>query len=273
MEEQVKSKSWGRHAQLAFRKRWVQVCLLGMIWLFTVLLTVAYMAPNSPAKGAAKDTSGFRFLHCDVCKMELPYNKEMDGKRCPKCVPPKTGFFFPTEQSIRTGSGSLSPWRYVFVAVCIESVVLLGITVRVLSAPIFDPKAAYYILPCPHCNQRLRYRGVSLGSLGSCSRCKRVLRFPAEEEAMLEADVQKLEEEVAKIMSEQAMAEAEAAEDAKAQAEYEAALKAEAEALALAEAETQVQAEADAEAAALAAAEARAARKARKRAKRNSENV
>ncbi len=237
-----------------------------------VLLTLAYVAPKSPEKGKDKDTSGLKFLHCDQCKMELPYNKEMDGKRCPKCQPPKTGFYVATEHSIKGGgSGGLDPWRYVYVSILIETIVMLGVSVRVLSKPIFDPKQAYYILPCPHCNQRLRYRGVSLGSLGSCSRCKRMLRFPEEEEAMLEVDVQKLEAEVAQMLAEQALAAEEAAAEAKALAEYEAAIRAEAEALAQAEVEAGVVAKpgplTDADADAIAKAE----RKARKRAKRKRE--
>lgn len=223
---------------------------MGFIWLFLVLLTVSGLAPAEPGKKGDAAKAGYKFIHCSECKMELPYNADMADKRCPKCQPPKTGYFKATQASIKSGgSGAIDPWRYVYVAVFIESVVMLGLTVKVLSAPIFDPKQAYYILPCPHCGQRLRYRGVSLGSLGSCSRCKRMLRFPEEEEAMREEDVQKLEAEVAKLMQEQALAAEEAAEEARLKAQLEAELRAEMEAEARARAEIEAQARAEFEAA------------------------
>lgn len=256
MTGQDKKKSWVHHTKLALRKRWVQVCLLVLVWGFAVALSWSSLAPKKEKRNAAD----YKFLHCEQCKTEMPFNLDLDGKRCPKCQPPKTGFLVPTVESIKTGS-ELTPWRWLYLAVFVECVCLLGGVVYLLYLPVADPKSVYYVLPCPHCGQRLRYRGVSLGQLGSCARCKRMIRFPEEEEALPEAELVKLEEEAARELAAQAQAEA----DAQAEAEEQAAAEAEAQAYAQAQAEAEAQAQAEAEAAAQAEAEERSRSKTTKR--------
>jgi hypothetical protein len=189
--EKTRRRSWVRHVRLAVRKRWVQLCLLLFAGLLTAGVTFALMAPKPADK--ALDSERYKFIHCDQCKLEMPYNTELVEKRCPRCPPPKTGFFLPTERSIKSG-GDPSPWRWLYVTLFLEGVVMLGGVTYLLYLPVTDPTQVYYVVPCPHCGQRLRYRAVSLGGLGSCSRCKRVLRFPEEENAVTEAQVMKADE-------------------------------------------------------------------------------
>jgi hypothetical protein len=194
-------------------------------------VTVGRFGPKTPVKGAAQDTSKFKYVHCDNCKLELPYTPEMVEKRCPRCQPPKEGFFVPSETSVKSRLGQTSPWTRIYVALFIETVVMLALLTYMLYRPVPDPASVYFIVSCPYCNQRLRYRAVSHGGQGACSRCKRILRFPDEEDAVSEAQTLKAEEEAALASAAAAAAEADAAE-AEAQAAAEAAAEAEAQAAA-----------------------------------------
>ena len=66
-------KSWVRHTKLAFRKRWVQVCIVLFFWLVAMVATATAFAPKPIPKG---DTSQFLFMHCDNCQMELTLRQE-----------------------------------------------------------------------------------------------------------------------------------------------------------------------------------------------------
>ena len=182
-----KKKNWVQHAKLAFRKRWVQVGIIVLIWILAGLMTVSVLGPKP-----VKDKSKYKFLHCDVCGTEMPYNPDLDSKKCPKCPPPNTGWYRPTVESIKTGY-QLDPWNKVYVALFVEVLVMLTAVVYLLYLPVANPANTYFILACPYCSQRLRYRGVSHGGMGSCSKCKRMFRFPDEEEAVTEEEVMKAE--------------------------------------------------------------------------------
>jgi hypothetical protein len=186
-----KKKTRIRQLKLAIRKRWVQLCVMLLAGLLVMLLSVLILKPKVIPK---EDTSQFKFMHCTVCSLELPYNKDIAEKRCAKCVGAKVGFFVPTTESVKKG-GLLDPWRWVYSALFIETLVLLSSVVYLLYLPVTDPTKVFYVLTCPHCSQKLRYRAVSLGGIGSCSRCKRMLRFPEEDDAILEADVLKAEQQ------------------------------------------------------------------------------
>lgn len=202
-----------RTVKRTFRKRWVWVCLVCLVWVITALLSYYRLAPKG--SGGAKtgdqaDTSNFKFMHCDQCQTELPYNKSLDGKRCAKCQPPKTGFYVGTEISMKSGKGSLPPWTKVYVTIFVETVIFLGVLTYLLYRPVPDPNAMFFIVACPYCNQRLRYRAASHSGLGSCSRCKRMIRFPDEDDAVTEAEVYAADEATARAEAERAEAEAEA---------------------------------------------------------------
>src|SRR5580704_4303503 len=89
-------KNWKRHVKLAFRKRWVQLVIVLFIALLVMLVSFFLLKPKSVPKG---DTSQFKFIRCDVCKLEMPYQAETANKRCPKCQPPNTGFMLPAVDS------------------------------------------------------------------------------------------------------------------------------------------------------------------------------
>lgn len=190
-----KRKPFVRRVQQALRKRWVQVCNIALVWLLAGLVTPAFLGPKAITKSA---TVEYKFMHCDACKFELPYNKDIAFKRCAKCRPPTVGFMTPTEDSVKGSKAMLSPWGKVYAAWFVETVIMLAAVVYVLYLPVADLTKVFYVLVCPHCAQRLRYRAVSLGGIGSCSRCKRMIRFPEEDDAVLEEDLLRAEAEAAR---------------------------------------------------------------------------
>jgi uncharacterized paraquat-inducible protein A len=180
-----KPKPWYRRAIKNLRKRWVQVLLAFVTGAFAVAVTARILIPRSAAGIKDKEAAGYKFLHCNQCMLELAYNAELDGKRCPKCQPPRTGFFVATKDSIRSG-GDVSPNRWFYVAAGIEALATLGAVVYIAYLPTRDPTQIYYVFHCPECDQRLRFREVSLGELGQCPRCENILRFPDEDDAVRE---------------------------------------------------------------------------------------
>ncbi len=186
------AKPWYRKAWRALRVRWVQVCVALLAGALLAMLTSLVLAPKERARN---DKAGFKFIHCDQCKTELAYNPEMDGKPCPRCRPPKTGFYRPTETSIKAGTGDASPWRWFYLAASVEALATLGAVVYLLYLPVPDPTATYFVCNCPHCNQRMRFRQVSLGGLGMCPKCKRPVRFPDEDDAVREVEYLRRQDE------------------------------------------------------------------------------
>jgi hypothetical protein len=165
-----------------------------LVWLAAVGATLAALAPQSAAKRAA--SVKLEFMHCDnpACGFELPYNKDMDGKKCTLCggKDAKTeGFFVGTEKSFKKEGGktALSPWNRIYVILFVETVLMMGLMTYLMYRTVPDPSIQFYMIACPHCQQRLRYRAVSHGGQGACSRCKRILRFPDEEDAVSEEEV------------------------------------------------------------------------------------
>jgi hypothetical protein len=190
----------------AFRRRWVQVCLIALVWLLALGISFNRLGPK-PNKDPAK----LQFMHCDneVCHFEIPYNKDMDGKWCPKCQGQKReGFFVGTEKSIKTGA-QMSPWTRVYVAAFVETVLMLAGITYLLYRPVPDLTNLFFVISCPYCNQRLRYRAVSHGGQGACSRCKRILKFPDEEDAVTEEEVLRADAAQAEAEMRRAQAEAE----------------------------------------------------------------
>jgi uncharacterized paraquat-inducible protein A len=209
--EPTASKKTRRMARVrrVFRKRWVWACIILLVWLIAVGMAVKKLGPKPRQPG--EDTTKYKYLHCSECGLEVQYTQTLDNSRCLKCVPPKTGFFVPTTESMKAGGGAaLSPWMKVYVAWLVETVIMLGSLTYLLYRPIQDPTKLFFVVVCPSCNQRLRYRAVSHGGLGSCSRCKRMLRFPDEEDAVTEEAVLAADAAAAAADYDRAMAEADA---------------------------------------------------------------
>jgi hypothetical protein len=212
------TRRW-RRVKRTFRRRWVQACVLVLVWLAALGGTTLGLAPKT---GAKADKGKLAFMHCDnpACKFELPYNKDMDGKQCPKCrgQDAKTeGFFVGTEKSIKTtkGMSEMSPWTRIYMILFVETVLMLGFLTYLMYRTIHDPATQFFMIACPHCNQRLRYRAVSHGGQGACSRCKRILRFPDEEDAVSEEEVFKADAEAAAAEAARLRSEAEADAEAR----------------------------------------------------------
>jgi hypothetical protein len=164
------------------------VCIAVVVGALAVGITGRVLAPKAGKDGKPVAGGQYKYMHCDRCKTELAYNPDMALKRCPRCLPPNPGFFIPTEHSVKAGGGP-SPLRWVYVAVTLELIGTLAAVVVILSQPIPCPVSTYYLFHCPNCSQRLRFRRVSLGEIGSCPRCRRPVRFPEEEDAILEAAI------------------------------------------------------------------------------------
>ncbi len=186
------TKTWYQKAWKAFQKRWVQVCVTLATGVLVAGVSSQVLGPRERARG---DTTGFKFLHCDNCQMEMPFNPELDGKRCPRCKPPSTGYFKATESSIKRGTGPSSPWKWVYIACAFDALATLGMVVYLLYLPVPDPTTTFYVCNCPHCKQRMRFRQLSLGGIGMCPKCKRPVRFPDEDDAVAEVAYLKQQDE------------------------------------------------------------------------------
>jgi phage FluMu protein Com len=179
-----------------------------LIWLIVMAATDRKLSPKQPAKGG--DTSRFKFMHCDndSCRLEMAYNKDMDGKRCPKCQPPKEGYMVGSETSIK-GATQLPPMVRVYVALFVETVLMMGVLTYLMYREVPDPGTQYFVIACPFCNQRLRYRAVSHGGQGACPKCKRIIRFPDQEDAVTEEEVYRADAAAAAARAAAAEADAE----------------------------------------------------------------
>ena len=123
----------------------------------------------------------------------MSYDPSRENLKCPTCMPPKTGWMRPSKTSAKDG-GTPDPYKWVYTALAFEAVAILGGVVYLAYLPIIDPRTITYVIGCPQCGQKLKFRRVSLGGLGACSRCKKPIRFPDEDDAVLESDLLRTEE-------------------------------------------------------------------------------
>src|SRR5262245_10247291 len=101
-------KPWYRRGLKNLRKRGVQGVLVVMAGGLAVAVTFRVLVPRPAVGTKDKEAAGYKFLHCNQCLMEMSFNPELDGRRCTRCQPPKTGFLVATKDSIRAG-GDASP--------------------------------------------------------------------------------------------------------------------------------------------------------------------
>jgi hypothetical protein len=152
-------------------------------------ISVWLLAPKKLARD--KDP---KFLFCPKCEKEGRYDAKLDGEPCPQCMEEPRGVLVGQAVSIKDAARK-SPWKRVYLALAFEGVGLVATILFLLSRNRYDLSSIYYVFYCPHCSQRLRFRHVSLGGIGQCSRCRRPVRFPVEENAMREEDLMREEEE------------------------------------------------------------------------------
>ena len=137
-----------------------------------------------------------KFLYCPKCEYETRYDSKYDGEPCTKCRDEPVGKLAGRTESKKLVGGK-SPWKWVYLSIAIESIITTSIVVYLLYRPSKQLEVTYYVFSCPHCGQRLRFRHVSLGGIGQCSRCKRPVRFPTIDNAVLEDDLIREEERLA----------------------------------------------------------------------------
>src|SRR5262245_60061266 len=121
---------WSRTAVRNLRRRWVQL-LLVFVGFGAAFATSGALLSPPPDKSRPAAEKEYQYLHCDQCKMEIPYNPDLAEKPCPKCQPPKAGFFRPTRTSVKEG-GDPSPWRWYNLALAVESLATGGAVVYLL---------------------------------------------------------------------------------------------------------------------------------------------
>lgn len=185
-------RSWYETAWKNLRKRWVQVTIVLLAGTLAASASGYALAPR-PARREL-DTGKFKYLYCPECQHEVRYDPKLDGEDCTKCRTEPVGKLVGSEESHRDLSVS-SGWKGFYLALTLEALATLGGVVYLLYRPVPDPAATFHVCNCPHCGQRLRFRQVSLGGLGQCTRCKRPLRFPDEDDAVLESDLMREESE------------------------------------------------------------------------------
>jgi hypothetical protein len=135
-----------------------------------IAASVWFLRPN------VADESDLRYMHCNVCKMEMVYNKQLAGGNCPHCQPPKIGKMVPTHDSLVEGGGD--PWRPVKMAMSFEMMALLGAVVFLLYNPPKLKEPGFRRMRCPRCKRRLRFAEERAGGEGQCPGCKAVIGFP-----------------------------------------------------------------------------------------------
>ncbi len=215
MSSTTRTRSW-RRVKRTVRRRWVQAGLVLLFWLVVLGATVAKLAPKAATKA---DAANYKYMHCsnDACRFEMPYNADMIGKRCDRCRGKDVkveGYFEGSKDSVKSGKGAMSPWARVYVIMFVETVAMLALVTYLMYRTVPDPATQFFVITCPYCNQRLRYRAVSHGGQGACSKCKRILRFPEEEDALSEEDMNRADAEAAQAEAAAAQAEADAQEPA-----------------------------------------------------------
>jgi hypothetical protein len=173
----------------AIRIRWVQAVLVLFCGLAAIGLSAAALKPKREKFLDPK------FLRCPKCDFETKYTEKQLNEECIHCREEPVGRLEPQTTSIKEELGKKSPWRWFHISAAIEGLITIVVILFLMKRPVRDPGNTYYVFSCPYCSQRLRFRRVSLGGLGQCSRCKRPVRFPTEGNAVLEEDLIREEQE------------------------------------------------------------------------------
>ncbi len=171
------------------RTKWAQVVLsmiaLTLVFGVTYKLTTKKKAVTESEK--KKEEAEFSYMHCDVCFQEMVYNKDLAGKRtmaC-KCKPGDGGYWEPTKATMK--NGSISIYRWFYVASFFETLIWLGLLVYMLGHEVKVPP--HFFVKCPHCTHLLRYRASGFDALIECPHCEQWVRLPDADEAKCQEDL------------------------------------------------------------------------------------
>lgn len=178
----------GRRVLSNLRTKWAQVLISVLTLTVAVYASHKLLVKKKPATAAekAKEAAEFQFMHCDVCKREMPYNADLAGKRAMGCACKGTdvGYWSPTKEPVRSGGDD--PKRWFYTAVLVESLVWLGVVYVLLARE--DDTPDFFFVKCVHCGEMLRYTAQGFDLLVACPTCDNPIRLPTEEEAMSKED-------------------------------------------------------------------------------------
>jgi hypothetical protein len=179
-----RSKPLGRRILANMRSKWAQVMISALAFTIILLvshkLTVKKKAVTAAEK--AKEASEFKFMHCDFCRREMPYNESLANKRAQGCACRGTevGYWTPTKDSAKAGGDD--PLRWFYSAVFVESIVWLAVLYFLLSRE--DDTPEFFFVKCVHCGVVLRYTASGYDLLVACVNCEQPIRLPDEDESM-----------------------------------------------------------------------------------------
>jgi hypothetical protein len=149
---------------------YVRVVLAMLAGLGIMAVTYSHLRPE---EGASEE---YKFMHCNKCGKEMPYNATLAGLRCPTCPPLRGGTLVPTTRSMAQGGGN--PWRGVNIALSFETVGLLGVLVFILYHPPKQRRDEFWRTRCPKCRRKLKFPAERGGTEGRCPGCKHVFIYP-----------------------------------------------------------------------------------------------
>lgn len=189
----ARKKPLGRRIVANFGKKWVQV-IISILALALVIVGARQLLVKPPPKSdteKAKAAAEFKFMHCDKCMREMPYNKDLEGKPayggCKCAKREEGGYWVGTKESVVGGGGDPSE-RWFYTAVLVASVLWLGVLWFLLARK--DDTPDRFFIRCLHCREMLRYTSDGFDKLVACPTCEQPIRLPDEDEAMSDEDHQ-----------------------------------------------------------------------------------
>lgn len=185
-------KPLGRRILSNLGRKWVQVTISFLVFVLTLLGSYRLLVKAPPVTDAEKkkQLEEFKFMHCDKCMKELPFNKELvdkPAKGC-SCKPGDGGFWVGTKESVKSGGD----WQYQWFATAalVEGVLWMAVLWFLLARK--DDTPDYFYVRCLHCRAILQFTPAEFDSLIECPNCEQPVRLPDEDEAMTSEDYQEL---------------------------------------------------------------------------------
>ena len=122
-----------------------------------------------------------KFMHCERCKNEWPYDHVKVLQKCPRCAPKHVEKMVATMKPLKENPGT--PMSRFLLFGAFEAVLFLISLYFAIRPPGGKIMENVLYCNCPHCKWRLRFKESSVGKGGVCPRCKRMFRFPELQEA------------------------------------------------------------------------------------------
>jgi hypothetical protein len=163
-----------------------RLVLAGAALVLLVLGLAAWLLFGGTGSG---DEQGrpYTYLHCSVCREEIPYDPKKEGQNCDSC---EAGTYTPTFASIQVEEGQLSAGAKVAVFLLLAAVLLQGLAYLGVSRLRAKRRAAAEVLNrmvvcrCPFCQRKIGYRATQAGTGVVCPRCKTAFALPRPEEVL-----------------------------------------------------------------------------------------